>query len=138
MATVGQITTEFITRGEAYFHKNIGQLLEDLDDGFDDAWDRLAFAHDLYMFLVELQTLYNDWTDREILTMVDYYDSTYNLKALQTAIPDPYRAYENATTVTTQTVLLEAPAGNGLIEKTGDTLRIFANEDIINSDYGLD
>lgn len=139
MATVGQIVTEFIVRGEAYFHKNVPNLLEALDDGEDDALTKLYECQDLFMFLVELQGLYHDWSDRDILIMIDYFDSTYNLKALQSAIPDPYKSYENAAVVIgSETVLLEVPAGNGILEQKNGALVLYDNETEINSDYGLE
>jgi hypothetical protein len=135
--TIGQIVTAFITRGEAYFQKNVPQLFLDIDAGHDNWKARLAKTYTLFQFLVELQGLYHEWTDRDIRIMIDYYDTEFNLKALQSAIPDPYNSYNNAALITNNTTSLEVPAGNGLLEQIDGVLYLFPNEDTIDSDYGL-
>ena len=138
MVTVGQKITEFITRGETYISEKFLLISRNRDSG-EEYESTLFKMEGLYMFLVELQGLYNQWTDREILQFIDYWDNECDLKVLQGIIPDPYRNYENQTVIVRQGDTLVVPGGVGFIFRAVDgTLSIIPATSTLTIDYGFD
>lgn len=138
IVTTAQITTEFITRAEKYINDNFLEVVKRQELG-EDYEDTLFKMEGLFQFLVELQGLYNQWTERDIRTMIDYWDSTCDLKTLMGAIPDPYKSYENIPVITTSSTVISVPGGVGLLFKDGNgNIILIEDANIINSFYGLE
>lgn len=137
MTTVGQKTTEFLIRAERYLSETFLKIVQEREDG-QEYESMLYQLEDLFSFLVELQSLYNQWSDRDILTFIDYWDDECNLKSIQGAFPDPYKSYDNGPVIIQQTNVIEVPDGAGFIYRTptGGTALIRPEEKII-SDYDL-
>lgn len=135
--TLGQKISEFIIRAETYVATTRFNIAVEQEEGGDYEKD-LYRLQDLYAFLVELQTLYNQWTEREILIFIDYWDDECSLKTLQGIVPDPYKYYENATSIITQTTSLVVPDGIGLLYRdVQGNIVVIEDADEIISDYGL-
>jgi len=140
MATtpIGQIISEFITRAEAYIAFEFLEIVKNQELG-DEYETSLYKMESLYSFLIELQGLDNQWTEREIQQFVNYWDDKCKLKSLMGIIPDPYKSYDNPILILKQSTTLEVPSGEGILYKDNNgNISLIENATTIINNYGLE
>lgn len=137
MITTGQKITEFITRAETYVARSYMTVIQNKENG-DEYIDLLYRIEDLFRFLIELQSLGNQWSDKTIEQHLDYWDNEANLKTMMGVIPDPYRHYENNAAIIRSTNTLIVPEGEGLLyQNVQGNLELREDADTIISNYNL-
>jgi hypothetical protein len=138
MATIAQKTSEFIIRGETHIAVTYLQILEKMESG-EKYLELLYNTEDLFRFLIELQSLSQQWTNREILKFIDYWDNENDLKSLAGSIPDVYNSYTELATIVNITNTVVVPAGVGILyQDVNGVISLKEDATIINSNYGLE